>query len=455
MFSYFYELSFKLLKPHGLFGFISNTFDKTTAGISLREYLQNEVLFLKYIDFTEVQIFEGATTYPVIIIAKNQNLIAQSFEYTKIPKSSQSTVIDIDFYEDVSVKQASLEKGNWNFNSNQSVNLIEHLKQNKTVKDIYGKSNRGIVTGFNEAFIVDSAFKQNIENRSKKDAEIIKPLLEGKDLEKWSIPDIDKQIVFSRRGIAIDQFTVIKEHFEKYRDRLTPRTSLKQTIGRKPGSYKWFEIQDSVDYYKNFEKPKVVFPNLQNSNKFAYDETGTYINAPAVILPTNDKFLVSILNSKLVWYFLTNICVVRSGGYIEVKPQYFEQIPIPDISENHQNELTKLTNELISKTAETQKIKAEFNKLLLSKFSELKPTKKIDNWFRLGFNEFKKELEKQKIKFSISEESDWLEYFEEQIKKHQSISTAISNLEKEVDQLVYQLYDLTEEEIKIVEESVS
>src|SRR5690606_25030846 len=67
LFSYFYEKSFQLLKPQtGLFGFISNTFDKTTAGVALREYLQNEVQFLKYIDFTEVQIFEGATTYPVI-----------------------------------------------------------------------------------------------------------------------------------------------------------------------------------------------------------------------------------------------------------------------------------------------------------------------------------------------------------------------------------------------------
>ena len=72
LFSYFYEKSFNLLKPEtGLFGFISNTFDKTTAGISIRGYLQTEISFFKYIDFTEVQIFEGATTYPVIITAQN------------------------------------------------------------------------------------------------------------------------------------------------------------------------------------------------------------------------------------------------------------------------------------------------------------------------------------------------------------------------------------------------
>jgi hypothetical protein len=258
---------------------------------------------------------------------------------------------------------------------------------------------------------------------------------------------------FSKRGINIDLFPFIKEHFEKYRPQLTPRTSIEQTIGRKPGNYKWFEIQDSVDYYKNFEKPKVVFPNLQNSNKFAYDETGSYINAPAVILPTNNKFLVAIFNSKLVWYFLTNICVVRNGGYIEVKPQYFEQIPIPEISENQQNELTDITNELISKTDETQNVQTKFNKLLLSKYSELKLTKKLGNWFELDFNEFKKELAKQKIRFSLSEESEWIEYFADQIKNYKSISTAISNIENKVDQMVYELYNLSEEEIRIVEES--
>ena len=107
-----------------MFGFISNTFDKTTAGISIRDYLQNEVQFLKYIDFTEVQIFEGATTYPIIIIAKNQKETNQPFTYIKIPKSSQSVVIDIDFHDSVLVSQNLLNNENWSFKSNQSVSLI-------------------------------------------------------------------------------------------------------------------------------------------------------------------------------------------------------------------------------------------------------------------------------------------------------------------------------------------
>jgi len=130
-------------------------------------------------------------------------------------------------------------------------------------------------------------------------------------------------------------------------------------------------------------------------------------NAPAVILPTNDKFLTAILNSKLVWYFLTNICVVRSGGYIEVKPQYFEQIPLPEISEQFKIDLGL-----------AQKLSGKLIKLLRSNFENIKTTKKLEKWFDLSFTEFQQELKKQKIKLSLSEESDWIDFFEQQLKEY-------------------------------------
>ncbi|MDD3051437.1 MAG: TaqI-like C-terminal specificity domain-containing protein, partial [Candidatus Cloacimonetes bacterium] len=452
LFSYFYEQSFNLLIPNGLFGFISNTFDKTTAGVSVREYLQNEVQFLKYVDFTEVQIFEGATTYPVIIIAKNKRINDQSFEYIKIPKSSQSPVIDIDFHEAVSVSQISLDKNNWSFKSNSSVKLIEKLKQNKTIKDVYGKSFRGLLTGLNEAFIIPKSYEIS---------EHIKPIYEGKELEKWIFPEsVQQLILFESKwtkktyGDEISELEAIEKLKKEYPHLINQILPFEERAKNRydKGDFYW-ELRNCA-YYNMFEKPKIVFPNLQNSNKFAFDETGAYINAPAVILPTNDKFLIAILNSKLVWYFLTNICVVRNGGYIEVKPQYFEQIPIPIVSEEHKNQLTLLTTQIISKTVEKQKLQMKFSKLLFSNYSAIKQSKKLENWFELEFNEFKKELAKQKVTFTLSEESEWIEYFEEQSKNHKSVVTSISKIEKAIDQLVYALYGLNEDEIKIVEESI-
>jgi adenine-specific DNA-methyltransferase len=147
----------------------------------------------------------------------------------------------------------------------------------------------------------------------------------------------------------------------------------------------WWELRNCA-YYDLFEKPKLIFPNLQNSNKFAFDETGVYLNAPAVFLPSNDKSLLAILNSKVVWHFLKSICVIRSGGYIEVKPQYFEQIPIPNTDERTKEALIKLVEQAINKREENQQ-------------------------------------------------------------------ADISELETQIDQLVYKLYKLNKEEITIIENS--
>jgi hypothetical protein len=123
-----------------------------------------------------------------------------------------------------------------------------------------------------------------------------------------------------------------------------------------------------------FDTPKIIFPNLQNTNKFAYDSSGTYLNAPAVFLPTNDLSLLGILNSKLVWYFLKSICVIRSGGYIEVKPQYFEQIPIAIRNKAQNDSLLLIVNQILDlkkadPKANTTTLEAEIDQLVYELYS--------------------------------------------------------------------------------------
>ena len=450
LFSYFYEKSFKLLKAdNGLFGFISNTFDKTTAGISIRKYLQTEISILKYIDFTEVQIFEGATTYPIILIAENCKKNEYNFKYIKIPKNSQSAEIDIDTEQPILVTQNSLDNDSWNFNSIDKSKLLSKITQNKTIREQYGKCFYGIKTGFNEAFIIDKTTKVKLEQQHESSKELIKPFYEGKDILKWNSPLIEKYIIFTRRGTVIDNFPAIKSYLEQFKERLTPKNSSDIKIGRKKGPYKWFEIQDSVDYYKLFEEPKITWANLQSRNKFSFEKEAYYINAPSVILPSNNKTLLCIVNSKLVWEFLKSICVVRSGGYIEVKPQYFEQIPIPELkNEEVFNIKAKI---IIEQTSILQKLQSNFIKLLRSKFNIEKVSKSLQNWSELDFKIFLKELKKSKIKLSLSEEAEWMEYFNEQKAEAQSLKAEIDKTDKEIDQMVYKLYGLTEDEIKLIE----
>jgi len=455
LFAYFYELGIKLVLPEkGLMGFISNTFDKTTAGQILRQYLQTHTTLKNYIDFTEVQVFEGATTYPVIVtIQRKEPSKGTNFGYVKIPRSSQSTVIEIDYHTTINVNQTSLDSSSWSFLSNDQGKIIRKIKKYKTVRDIYGKCYYGVKTALNEAFIVNN--KWPISNH-------IKPILEGKEIKKWNTPSAEQKLIlfeskWTRKMYGTDDEQVLlnnlKIDFPEIFEQLIPFEEKGKNRFDK-GDY-WWELRNCA-YYDLFEKPKIIFPNLQNSNKFSFDSQGVYVNAPAVFLPTESKALLCVLNSKLIWEFLKSICVVRSGGYIEVKPQYFEQLPVPEITNESQFEST--ADLIISITARVQSLNAKFQDYLAHIFKIDNLSKKLQNWHELTFSDFIKELNKaiktaKGTPLTKKDEFEWMELFEENKKKAQELKSQIDQTDKEIDKMVYELYGLTEEEIQIVEGS--
>lgn len=464
LFAYFYELGVSIINRTGSMGFISNTFDKTTAGNVLRNYLQQNISFEKYIDFTEVQIFEGATTYPVIITLNKRTLSkTNKFEYIKIPKSSQSKTIDIEFHKNVSVDQNTLSKDTWSFSSINEVVLLKKISSFPSVKDKFGKCYYGVKTALNEAFIV----------QDKKVSDHIKPIYEGKEIKKWVVPAVEQQLILfkskwtkSTYGNNIsgqEALFVLNRDFPEILNHLLPYENLAKKRSDK-GDF-WWELRNCA-YYDLFEKPKIIFPNLQNSSKFALDSEGVYINAPAVFLPNSSKTLLCVLNSKVVWKFLLSICVVRSGGYIEVKPQYFEKIPVPEFK--NEIEFENKADLMIGYVSSFQQLESKFQKYFASKFSLEKLSKKLQNWIELTFSEFISELNKaiktinkERIKNKLQpikeltklDEMDWMDFFETKKAEAQALKQQIDSTDREIDAMVYELYGLSEEEIAIVENS--
>lgn len=383
IFSYFYELSHNIIRSNGYFSFINNTFDKTTAGKQLREFVTDNFRFHRYIDFSDVVVFEEATTYPIILIAQKSSLksLFKFFKYNKGNYHNKGLIYSDATYTEVD--QEKLSSSAWNFIGSFEQDVLSKIKINKTVVELYGKCYRGIITGLNDAFVTERVLGNYT---------VLKDVYDGKDLKKWTTPPpFKRMIVFESKSttkrfgkinadIALNKmketYPEIFEHLDKHE---------KNAMIRFDKGEFWWELRNCA-YYDLFEKPKIIFPNLQNSNKFAYDDKGVYLNAPSVFLPSNDMSLLAILNSKVVWHFLKSICVIRSGGYIEVKPQYFEQIPIPNIDEKTKVSLSSLVDQILTN-------------------------------------------------------------------KSQNPSADTSLLESQIDQLVYQLYDLSEEEIAIVEGS--
>lgn len=333
----FYEKGFELLKPKGVLSFItSNKWMRARYGKEMRKYFLEKTALIELIDFGDASLFETATTYTNILLASKQTVLMQKpkvFDLSKNLKPNlelrENLEANKDFVADFSEE--------YFLTPSYGFSMISQAMKKKGVllKNWNLSINYGIKTGFNEAFIIDKETKDKLITTNSKNKEVIKPMLIGRNIKRYSIDFQDLWLINTHNGIKEDNiqpidvkkdYPEIYSYLKQFEKELTKRYD--------KGAH-WTNLRNCA-YLKDFEKPKIIFPNLQAQNKFTYDDQGMYINAPAVFVPTEDKSLLAILNSKLIWYFLTNIAVVRNGGFIEVKPQFFEQIPIPQIPQADQ-----------------------------------------------------------------------------------------------------------------------
>jgi hypothetical protein len=141
-------------------------------------------------------------------------------------------------------------------------------------------------------------------------------LIVGKDIRRWRIESKQKYLIFTRRGIDINNYPAIKNYLMQWKTELTPKSSSNQTVGRKAGSYKWYEIQDNVAYYDEFDKPKIVFPDIANEHRFTLDRECSYFANTAYVIPGEDLYLLGILNSSQAKQFYIELSSQVRGGYL-------------------------------------------------------------------------------------------------------------------------------------------
>ena len=406
LYSYFFEKGIGLLKEKGLFGIIvANKWMRANYGEPLRKWLK-EWQIQEIIDFGDLPVFEGATTYPCIIICKNQKasdafrlVNAKTLQFESLEKYVSETGLSMYPY--------SLDDAGWNLAGETEQALLKKLKAAGIPlgKYVEGKIFRGVLTGLNEAFVIDGATKQRLINEDEKSAEIIKPFLAGKDIKRYQSPKSNRFLIFTKRGINIDKYPAIKKHLELFKKQLTPKPKdFKGEVweGRKQGSYKWYEIQDAVDYYEEFEKPKILWPGISYEvASFAFDEKNYYGNDNNQLIVSSDKYLLGILNSNLLKFQLKNICDKVQGGFYRLKIIYVKQLSIKIIDENN-------------------KIEIKFKDEIINLVSQL-----------LQLNEEKQQATLQS--------------------KTEQIQNRIAYCEGRINEIVYQLYGLTAEEIALVE----
>ena len=400
LYVYFIEKSLSLLADNGLYSIIvANKWMRANYGEALRKFLKTKRIF-EIVDFGDLPVFKNATTYPCIIKANNNK--PQNIQTVQIKDLNFPSLIDLVKKDAYQVDVNSLDDKGWSLSNQKESALLDKIKKAGIPLGEYveGKIYYGIKTGLNEAFVIDEETKKRLIKEDAKSKEIIKPFLAGRDIKRYGTLKVDKYLLFTRRGIEIKNYPAILTHLEKFKTQLMPKPkdypANKEWKGRKPGSYQWYEIQDAVDYYKEFEKEKIIYPNILQKPEFTYDLNQLYTNQKCFIISQPDKYLLGILNSSLNYYLFEKILPKLRGGFFEPSSVFFTKFPIPKSpAPKTKGKIVSLVEQMLSAQKELNAVTNDSDKKLLQQKCDL--------------------------------------------------------LDKQIDKQVYELYGLTEEEIRIVE----
>jgi adenine-specific DNA-methyltransferase len=249
------------------------------------------------------------------------------------------------------------------------------------LKDWDIKIYRGVLTGYNEAFIIDEDTKNKLIDASPKNAEIIRPILKGRDIKNYYCQFENRYIIFAKRGIDIDDYQAVKDYLSTYHENLKPRSE-KDTIGRKPGSYQWFEIQDNVAYYRDFYKEKIIWIELSDMPKFAYDKAGYFVEATAFIMTGSHlQYLTAFLNSPLCDWYFDKITTTSGVGTNRWKKVYIEELRVP-LADPDIESAFKKTFDLLQANNFSESIRDCLNEMVYDLYDFAADEKEIINSFR-------------------------------------------------------------------------
>lgn len=370
LYVYFFERSLQLLHTGGVLSFItSNKYFRAAYGEKLRTYLLTSTAPLAIIDFGDTPIFT-AVAYPCIIVTEkmhdvdkgrlippetfnNEVRYSQLISHIKHtfpvlawrPGPSKTDFPEVFENEKIQFQQRNLTPSGWRLESSEGHNLLELIRTAGMPLGKYcnNKFYRGVTTGFNEAFIIDSKTYFELISEDGSSKNLLKPFLRGRDVKRWCLLSQDHWLIFTHRGIDINQYPAIKKYLEQYKQQLTPGIP----GGRKPGKYEWFEIQDNTQYWESFEVPKIIYPDIAVRAQFTWDSGKNFGSNSLYIIPTHEKWLLAILNSNLCQWYYTKISNSIRGGFLRYISQYVSQIPVPNTTEDQKRIFDKLVDILL------------------------------------------------------------------------------------------------------------
>ncbi len=373
----FVEHGLRILRPNGQFVFIiPNKWMRAGYGVNLRKWLKT-LAIEQIADFGDLPVFDEATTYPSILSIRNAPA-STHFQAVQINTLQYANgLANYILTNRFDVKTAGLQDEGWQLTNVAVQELMAKLRASGKPLGEYvnGKIFYGIKTGLNEAFVIDAATKDRLIFEDPRSAEVIKPFLAGRDIKRYQTPTVDKYLILFRNGSTREKFGRIDE--DKAWSRLQMaypaickrlQAFLTPAKARTDKGEYWWELR-ACAYYDEFEKHKLVYPNICKQPEFVLSTNSDYTNQKCFIIPGNDKYLLAILNSTVTYFLFQQILPMLSGGFYEPSGIYFKTFPIPQISPEQKEPLIDIVNQIltvkaVNQTADTSALEAEIDRLV-------------------------------------------------------------------------------------------
>ncbi|MSR58777.1 MAG: restriction endonuclease subunit M [Planctomycetaceae bacterium] len=405
LYVYFIERELSLLRTGGRLGMIvSNKFIRANYGEPLRKHLAAVATIERIVDLAGLPVFSGATVRTVVLLAKKgrQRGARPAVLYSPPPTREELIQVQtgtrklVDVADPLAYKVAARELGEsgWRLIRPACAALLDRLKADTITLHEFtgGRICMGIKSGLIDAFVITPQQRRAIIARNPKASQIIRPFAQGRQIRRYAMAPIDEYLIYTHHGIDIEPYPAVIEHLRPFREELEARATQQQ----------WYELQQPQFAYVSFmEQPKIMFPDIATGCRFALDTEGRFGANTVYFIPLNDPALLGLLNSRLAFFFFQQTCAALEGpgaAYLRFFGQYLEGFPVRIPAEGTPNH----------------------NRL--------------------------REL-------AITIESLYCEHRAARTAHHKTtIERQIAAVDNQIDKLVYALYELAEDDIRLVEQ---
>lgn len=478
IFTYFYELGLGLLREGGRLGFItSGSWVRANFAGPLRQFLIENASVESLIDFGEYQPFEGAEMIrPTIAVFKREERRGHMrlYKWLTSGKPPENLSDVIGSAPTLSTKHLSSET--WELESDEVRALrAKMFAKGKTLGEyVGGKIYAGIKTALNEAYVVDATTKNSLVAADPKCAEIIKPFLRGQDLLRWSIgwdnlwmivlkSSNDHPWEWATAGDRAEElfgatYPSLHSHMKSFESALVKRLD--------KGRY-WWELR-SCAYWREFDKSKIVWADISKLPRFSIDKRAHYLGNTGYFIPTNDYYLLGVMASWATWFVISKTSQpLRLRGdrwQYRLFTQFLELLPIPDAGDVDREALAALAEKCNKLGQNRYELQENVRRRLFSAFDpnagkQVTLNLKAQAWWNLSLVELGDALQTSfKLKGNPLKNpraaDEWESYLTEKRDEVESASRQIADAEAELNDRVYRLFDLTAEEVKLLQREV-